>query len=69
MFRKKRLVRVHFREVDSADSIEGILLGVQAGHYRLANARHLVADADASRQVDGEALIPKERVLYVQVIG
>lgn len=66
--RKKKLVRVHFREVDSTDSVEGILLGRRAGHYRLANARH-ISDTEQSRVVDGEALIPKERVLYLQVIG
>lgn len=49
-------------------SIEGVLLNVWKGHYQLANARHIVSQDD-SFELTGEAWVPAENVLYVQVIG
>lgn len=66
MIRRRRLVRLHL--AGDHPSLEGILLGTSAGHYRLANARHIV-DEDNSFNLDGEAWVPRERVLYLQVIG
>lgn len=48
-------------------SIEGVLLGVVAGHYRLAAAA-MVGDG-AAYKLDGEQLIPARRVLFVQVLS
>lgn len=64
--RKPRLVRVHFRDVN--ESVEGVLLGTDAGHYRLANARRLIAE-EQSQPLAGEQWYPRERVLFVQVLG
>lgn len=67
--RRKRLVRIHFKPAVSPDSVEGVLVSTAAGHYQLANARHIDAETGASRAIDGEAWIPRENVLYPQVIG
>lgn len=64
--RRKRILRLHLTDADA--SIEGVFLGFAAGHYRLANARHIVA-AEQSVPLDGEAWVPRGRVLYAQVIG
>lgn len=69
IWRRKRLVRIHFKPTVSADSVEGILVGVAAGHYRLAKASHISVESGEARSIDGEAWIPKENVLYPQVIG
>lgn len=63
--RRKRLLRLHIEGRD--ESIEGIFLGFEAGHYRLANAR-LLETADRSIPL-GEAWVPRERVLHCQVVG
>lgn len=65
-WRRKRLVRLHFDGKDA--SLEGVLLAVQSGHYRLANASHLESEG-RTHALDGEAWVPRERVLYLQVIG
>jgi hypothetical protein len=67
--RKPRMVRIHFKPAVSPDSVEGILVRVAAGHYQLVNARHISAESETSRAIDGEAWIPCENVLYPQVIG
>jgi hypothetical protein len=67
LFRRRRaIVRLHLE--GSNASVEGLFLGYAAGHYRLVNARHLEA-ADQSIPLEGEAWVPKKRVLYAQVIG
>ena len=65
--RKPRMVRLHLRD-PKAPTLDGILLGVQAGHYRLGNVTHLET-ADRSHALDGEAWVPVDRVLYLQVTG
>lgn len=64
---KPRQVRLHLRDPKSP-ALDGILLGVKAGHYRLANPTHLET-ADRSHALDGEAWVPVDRVLYLQVTG
>lgn len=49
-------------------TVEGIFVGFASGHYRLANARHLQSDDDPVA-LDGEAWIPRVRVLYAQRLG
>lgn len=68
MWRRKRSVRVHFKAGVSDASVEGILLGVWAGHYRLAAARQ-IESAERSYQLEGEQLIPRENVLMLQELS
>lgn len=63
--RLRKQVRVHM--VEREQSIEGILLGRVAGHYRIANA--ILVGETQRYALDGEQWIPYERVLYVQVLG
>jgi len=49
-------------------TVEGLFLGFEADHYRLANARH-VQSGDDPIALDGEAWIPRARVLYAQKLG
>jgi hypothetical protein len=63
---RKRRVRVHL--VDEDRSLEGIWVGMGAGHYRLAKAEQL-EKSDRSFELEGEAWVPRERVLYLQVLG
>lgn len=48
-------------------SVEGIFLGFDAGHYRLANAK-LLETTDRTHEL-GETWVPRERVLHAQVLG
>ena len=64
--RKRRLLRLHLE--GNKPSLEGIFLGFEAGHYRLANAR-LLETGDRSIDLEGEAWVPRERVLHAQVLG
>jgi hypothetical protein len=64
--RGSRRVRLHF--AGDAPSIEGILVGFVAGHYRLQNPSVIVA-AEHAVPEDGEAWVPRERVLHLQVLG
>lgn len=71
VFRRERvqgLVRLHQQK--DQPSIDGLLLGIVEGHYRLINARVL---RDTNREhdvpVDGEMFVPREQVVYVQKVG
>jgi hypothetical protein len=64
--RWRRLARVHF--ADGSPSIEGVVLEIVAGHYRVANAQVVQADGDPV-PLDGEAWIPTAGVLFVQVLS
>lgn len=66
LFLRKRRVRLHLK--DENRSLEGIWIGMSAGHYRLAAPEQLEA-ADRTFSLEGEAWVPRERVLYLQVIG
>jgi hypothetical protein len=66
MLRRKRVVRLHL--VDSHASFEGVLLGVDANHYRLANVKQLES-SERTIELAGDAWVPRSRVLYVQVVG
>lgn len=63
---RKRLVRLHMRE--SYPSVEGVLLKRWSGHYVVASPK-LLESAEISHELEGELYVPRERVLYVQVIG
>lgn len=67
MIFKRRLVRVHFAE-PGTPSVEGILVERPRQFYRLAQVK-VVAGPEESYDTEGEAWIPRERVLWVQVLG
>lgn len=49
-------------------TLEGVFLGFEADHYRLAAAVHVRSDGEGI-PLDGEAWIPQTRVLYAQIVG
>lgn len=63
---KKRLVRVHL--TGGEPSIEGVWMGRVSKHYRIEAAKVIEAE-DRSYEITGSALIPVERVAFVQVLG
>lgn len=63
--RKKRLVRVHLTQGEP--SIEGVWIGRVGKHYRVEAAKVIEAE-DRSFEITGTALIPVERVAFVQVL-
>lgn len=70
LFGRRRLVRVHFRGDEA--TIDGVLIGRTPDHYRLGLPK--VLEADDSQQVrttalEGEAEIPRERVLFLQLLA
>lgn len=70
MFWRRRLVRVHFRGDEA--TLDGVLLARSADHYRLGLPK--VLETDGNQQVrttplDGEAEIPRERVLFLQLLA
>lgn len=67
MFRRKKTMLVRLHTFDQAPSFEGVLVGRPAGHYRLLNASAINAEGDVP--LDGEAWVPSERVLFVQVLA
>ena len=63
--RKKHMVRVHLTQGEP--SIEGVWMGRVGRHYRVEAARVIEAE-DRSFEITGSALIPVERVAFVQVL-
>lgn len=63
---RRRLVRLHL--VDPFPSIEGILVSAFDGHYRLLKASVIEAP-ERTRELEGEAWVPKDRVVFVQRLG
>lgn len=61
-----RLVRLHLK--DENRSLEGVWIGLDASHYRLANVSQLET-LDRTIELEGEVWVPRERVLHVQVLG
>lgn len=62
--RGKRRVRLHLEE----RSIDGVLLGCWSGHYVLQLPR-LVEAEERSVALDGMVEVPRERVVFVQVLA
>jgi hypothetical protein len=62
--RRARKVSLH---TDKGPSIDGILLGKSHGHYIL-RAAALLKDEEASYDLDGEVRVPKDRVVFYQVV-
>jgi hypothetical protein len=63
--RKRRLVRVHL--TGNEPSIEGVWMGRVGKHYRL-EAVKVIQSAETSHDLEGTALVPVERVAFVQVL-
>lgn len=63
--RKKHMVRVHL--TNGEPSIEGVYMGRVGRHYRVEAARVIEAE-DRSYEITGSALIPSERVAFIQVL-
>ena len=67
---RKRMVRIHLEAAPhiQESTLDGILVGREAGHLVLRNAG-VVMEKDTTEQLDGPAVhIPKERVLFIQVL-
>jgi len=63
--RGRRQVRI---QLVGGDAIDGILLGVVAGHYQLAKAYYYAqVTPDRGEEMLGETWIPKERVFLLNV--
>lgn len=62
--RRKR-VRVHFLNFDP--SVEGILVSSFGDHYRLLKPA-LIEAPDRTHDLTGEVWIPRERVVFLEVI-
>lgn len=56
-------MRLHL--VDPFPSLEGILVSARDGHYRLLKPELLEGEG-RTRELTGEAWVPKERVIFVQ---
>lgn len=65
-WRRRKLVRLHLQ--DPHPTVEGVFTGMVAGHYRLLKPELLEA-TDRTQQLGGELWVPKERVVFVQVVG
>lgn len=61
---RKRLVRIHQAD---GPTLEGILIQ-RRPDYRLAAAK-LIVEEDQTQPLDGDAEIPRERVLFVQLLA
>lgn len=64
--RRRRRVRVHFLEA-GAPTVEGVLVGTVAGHYRLKMAA-ILESVSATVPVDDELWVPKHRVFLVETV-
>lgn len=62
---RRRRVRIH--QLGEAPTLEGILIGSLDNHYRLI--RPVLWEApNRSHDLDGEVWIPREKVVFVEVI-
>jgi hypothetical protein len=63
---RKRLVRVHY-EADGP-TFEGVLVGRSRDHYRLKLPK-LIQGEQQTMPLDGEVELPRERVVFVQLLA
>lgn len=64
--RGKRVARLHL--VGDAPSLEGILVGCWGGHYIMLQPK-IVEGKDRITALEGTVEVPRERVVFVQVLG
>lgn len=62
---RKRLVRLHLE--GAAPSLEGLLVGTVNGHYHMKTPKMLEAVGHTAA-LEGELLVPRERVLFIQTM-
>ena len=62
---RRRRVRIH--QLDPAPTVEGILLNSGNGHYRLLKAE-IVEGTGRTIELQGEAWIPRERVILIETV-
>ena len=62
--RGRRLVRIH--QVGGMPTIEGILVGVAAKRYVVLSAS--VLDSGVATEIAGHVEVPRENVMFVQVL-
>lgn len=67
LFAKTRSVRLHF--ADDSPSIDGVYVGTKSGHYVIAKAELVREHAAEPVAMEGEAWVPKGRVLFMQVMS
>jgi hypothetical protein len=65
LFGRRRLVRAH---MNSGPTLEGVLTHRSVDCYRLAMPKLLEAE-DQTVPLDGEVEIPRERVLFLQLLA
>lgn len=66
--RIRGVVRLHL--VGDQRSVEGLLVGVVEGHYKLVMSRMLNdSNPEHDTPIDGESFWPAAKVFYVQKIG
>ncbi len=58
-----RKIRLHFTE--DVPSLDGIYLGIEAGHYVLVKTE--LDNGDVRVPLEGATWVPSERVLFMQV--
>lgn len=68
MWGRKEAVKVRMHLDRQPSSIEGILLGRSAGHYRLAAATVIEAPG-RTHDLPGDAYVPEDRVIFYQVVA
>jgi hypothetical protein len=63
---ESRRVRLHFKNENR--SLEGVWVGMAAGHYRIAKPEQIEA-VDRTLELEGEAWVPREDVMLLQVLS
>lgn len=63
---KRKQVRLHLYKSDP--SIEGVLMERPNGFYRLAKPE-LVLEQNQNHSLEGEVWVPREHVMFVQVLS
>lgn len=70
IFGRRRNVRVH--QVDDGPSTEGVLVGKpwrNGGHYVVRKPSILVAEESSLPLAASEVWIPRERVIFLEILG
>lgn len=66
LFGRRRLVRAHLE--GNLPTLEGVLVARSPDHYRLALPKMVEAE-EQTMPLDGEVEIPRERVIFLQLLA
>jgi hypothetical protein len=66
MGRQKRKVRMHIQD---GPSVEGVLAGKTRNEYIIWAPRVITGEPNPEMEVSGHVEIPRERVVWYQVVG